>query len=121
MSRKQFRPYFLAAVTTVAIVLHHAAQPPSASAGGFDDPAMTDMESLMMNGKTEKGQLPLNFDWQRWSQPYALGGQMCREYQGNVVCFTPQVAQQMGWSLPQTVAKTSQKVSPNLNKSVGRT
>lgn len=96
---KLYRPYILAAFTSMGIIFHHAAHPPSAFAGGFDNPGIPATESLMPDGKKQKVQAPFSFDWKHWSQPYIQSKNMCREYQGNIVCFTPQVAQQMGWLL----------------------
>lgn len=105
---KLYRPYILAVFTSVAIISHHAVQAPNAFAGGFDNSGIPASESLMPDGKKQKVQPPLNFDWKRWSKPYIQSTNVCREYQGNIVCFTPQVAQQMGWLL-QVSPQISQK------------
>lgn len=106
--RKQYRLYFLAVSTSLAIALHHAAQSPSASAGGSDDLRMTETEEPMLESISEKGGLPLNFDWKRWSQPYTQCEQTCREYQGNVICLTPQIAYKMSWSSKISQASLAQ-------------
>lgn len=108
MFQKRYRLYVLAALTSLAIALYHAEQAPKAFAGGFDRPGMGDSESVMPDGKPKKLEPPLNFDWRRWSRPYMQGAQMCRAYHGNVVCLTPQIAQQMGWLSQQKISKISQ-------------
>jgi hypothetical protein len=41
-----------------------------------------------------------NIKWDKWSQPYWLNTQVCREKSGDLACFSSDTARKMGWNIP---------------------
>ncbi|MCC3471305.1 MAG: hypothetical protein JGK38_05095 [Microcoleus sp. PH2017_15_JOR_U_A] len=41
-----------------------------------------------------------NIKWDKWSQPYWLNTQICREKAGEIACFSSDTARKMGWNIP---------------------
>lgn len=41
-----------------------------------------------------------NIKWDKWSQPYWLNTQVCREKNGDFACFRSDTARKMGWNIP---------------------
>ncbi|MEQ9621780.1 hypothetical protein [Coleofasciculus chthonoplastes] len=44
-------------------------------------------------------------NWQIWSKPYLLNGNICREKEASLVCLTPEQAQENRWLIPSTEAQ----------------
>jgi hypothetical protein len=42
-----------------------------------------------------------NLKWDKWSQPYWLKSQVCREKSGDIACFSSNTARKMGWNIPE--------------------
>ena len=42
-----------------------------------------------------------NIKWDKWSQPYWLNAQVCREKSGEIACFSSNAARTMGWNIPE--------------------
>ena len=38
-------------------------------------------------------------NWEIWSKPYLLNGNICREKVGNLICLTPKQANNNRWSI----------------------
>ncbi|OCR02042.1 hypothetical protein BCD67_07660 [Oscillatoriales cyanobacterium USR001] len=41
-----------------------------------------------------------NFKWDKWSQPYWLNAQVCRDKGGDTACFNADTAKKFGWNIP---------------------
>ena len=102
---QRLRPKLITLFAGFAVALFEH-QMPSAYAGGFDGPSNQYPSFPTQPSKVQgidslqsKTVQPLNFNWQQWSQPYQQGDRICREQYGNIVCFTPQTAQKMGWQI----------------------
>jgi hypothetical protein len=46
------------------------------------------------------------FSWKLWSNPYPKGNLICRQYQGDVACFSPTISNQLNWKV-QSAQPTS--------------
>lgn len=66
-----------------------------AQAGG-GDPVDLDSET---RAKTINA--TANIKWDKWSQPYWLNAQVCREKGGEIACFSSDTARNMGWNIPE--------------------
>ena len=66
-----------------------------AQAGGADPPVDLDSETRpkIINATA-------NIKWDKWSQPYWLNSQVCREKSGDIACFSSDTALKMGWNIP---------------------
>ncbi|MEG3921521.1 hypothetical protein QUA07_20775 [Microcoleus sp. T3_A4] len=42
-----------------------------------------------------------NIKWDKWSQPYWLNSQVCREKAGETACFSSDTAKKIGWNIPE--------------------
>ncbi|MGE5660367.1 MAG: hypothetical protein ACM37W_27570 [Actinomycetota bacterium] len=40
------------------------------------------------------------FKWDKWSEPYWLNTQVCRDKAGETACFSSETARKLGWSIP---------------------
>ena len=70
----------------------------SALAGGFDRPEVNRSEADQpLSSTNSNNQQGLMLNWSQWSKPYHQGKKICRESNGNVVCFNPQLAQKLSW------------------------
>lgn len=49
-------------------------------------------------------------NWENWSQPYWLNGNICRERDANTICLTPQGAMELRWNMP-LAQKANQKTN----------
>ena len=83
--------------TALGISLFLDASP--AQAGGYDEP-IPSTSSPSLAASNEK--LPALFllNWDKWGNPYWLNNSICRENEGNVICLSPQEAQEMRWTIP---------------------
>ncbi|MBD2329175.1 hypothetical protein [Alkalinema sp. FACHB-956] len=102
---QKFRPWFITLSASVAVTSFYH-RPPLAHAGGFDAPSSQYPASFTSSGDSSglnsiqaKAPKPLNFNWKQWGEPFHQGDRICREQQGNLVCLSPQTAQQMGWQV----------------------
>jgi hypothetical protein len=41
-----------------------------------------------------------NIKWDKWSHPYWLNTQVCRDKSGEFACFSSDTARKMGWNIP---------------------
>jgi hypothetical protein len=39
--------------------------------------------------------------WDKWSQPYWLNSQVCRDKAGDTACFSSDTAKKIGWNIPE--------------------
>jgi hypothetical protein len=42
-----------------------------------------------------------NIKWDKWSQPYWLNSQVCRDKAGETACFRSDTAKKIGWNIPE--------------------
>jgi hypothetical protein len=42
-----------------------------------------------------------NIKWDKWSQPYWLNAQVCRDKGGDTACFSSDTARKLGWNIPE--------------------
>lgn len=42
-----------------------------------------------------------NIKWAKWSQPYWLNAQVCRDKGGDTACFCSDTARKLGWNIPE--------------------
>ncbi|MFB8788415.1 MAG: hypothetical protein U7123_06080 [Potamolinea sp.] len=73
-----------------------------ADAGGIEQPKTetetnTSDKALISAVATPKFTIWGN--WEIWSNPYLLNGNICREKAGNVICLTPQQAKNTRWNI----------------------
>jgi len=54
-------------------------------------------------------------NWQIWSQPYWLNGNICREKEASVVCLTPEQAQENRWLIPLAERQEANRFSQDSN------
>lgn len=87
-----WRSTFLIAVQVTILFL---AQP--AQSGGGDSESV-DSES---ENKPKVINATANIKWEKWSQPYWLSNQVCRDKAGDTVCFSSETAIKMGWNIPE--------------------
>ncbi|MEQ9553788.1 MAG: hypothetical protein RIM23_29715 [Coleofasciculus sp. G3-WIS-01] len=50
-------------------------------------------------------------NWQIWSKPYWLNGNICRENQASLVCLTPKQAQENRWLIPSAETQEANRLS----------
>lgn len=50
-------------------------------------------------------------NWQIWSKPYWLNGNVCRENQASLVCLTPKQAQENRWLIPSAAVQEAHRLS----------
>jgi hypothetical protein len=70
-----------------------------AQAGGYDKPIPS---SISPSLTAPNQQLPVFslLNWDKWENPYWLNNNICRESQGNIICLSPKIAQQVRWKIP---------------------
>ncbi|MCC3406625.1 MAG: hypothetical protein JGK17_13740 [Microcoleus sp. PH2017_10_PVI_O_A] len=66
----------------------------TAKAGGGDP---VDVES---EAQPKTINATANIKWDKWSKPYWLNAQVCREKGGDIACFSSDTAKKMGWNIP---------------------
>lgn len=42
-------------------------------------------------------------DWNKWNNPYWLNGYICRTYNANLICLTPEAAKNLRWFIESDV------------------
>ncbi|MEB3295532.1 MAG: hypothetical protein VKJ24_20455 [Synechococcales bacterium] len=94
---QQVRSLVLSVLASSALISYQSFQASIAYAGGFEPIEQPPSPHQAVQGQASQEPPAFNLNWQKWSQPDRQGDRICREWQGNVVCLTPQVAQQMGW------------------------
>ena len=50
-------------------------------------------------------------NWEIWSQPYWLNGNICREKEASLVCLTPEQAQENRWLIPSAERQEANRFS----------
>jgi hypothetical protein len=70
-----------------------------AQAGGSDEP-IPSTTSRSTTASNEKLSELFLLNWDKWGTPYWLNSSICRESQGNIVCLSPQEAQEIRWEIP---------------------
>lgn len=69
-----------------------------AQAGGGDPVELTPVEQENQQPKSINA--TANFKWDKWSEPYWLNTQVCRDKAGNTACFSSDAARKLGWNIP---------------------
>ncbi|MEG4322652.1 MULTISPECIES: hypothetical protein [unclassified Microcoleus] len=96
-SHKMSKPAFLGWRFTLLIALQLAilSLGKKAQAGG-GEPVDLDSET-----RPKTINATANIKWEKWSQPYWLNSQICREKSGDIACFSSDTARKMGWKIPE--------------------
>lgn len=87
-----WRSTFLIALQLTLLLLGAEAQ-----AGGGDSNSV-DSES---ENKPKIINATANIKWDKWSQPYWLNTQVCRDRAGDTACFSSDTARKLGWNIPE--------------------
>ena len=83
------------------LVLISVVQPANAGGGDMPIPAnfvprTDDQLTIQQLGARNKAQ---TFSWSLWSKHYLDGDRMCRQYNGDIVCFSPESSKQLNWKI----------------------
>lgn len=84
---------------------------PKVYAGGYDEaihspadpslpPGITSEQLSTINRSSKPPVISSNWNLNKWGKSKWLNKNVCRENQGNVICFRPQIAKQLGWRIP---------------------
>jgi hypothetical protein len=70
-----------------------------AQAGGYDQPIPSNISPSFAAANEQIRVLSL-LNWDKWENPYWLNNNICREREGNIICLSLQIAQQIRWEIP---------------------
>ena len=82
-------------------VLISVVQPANAGGGDMPIPAnfLPRTDDQLTVQQIEAGKKVQTFSWSLWSKPYLEGDRMCRQYHGDIVCFSPGFSKQLNWKI----------------------
>jgi hypothetical protein len=102
--RNRFRSVYFAGTSSISFFLYFAC--PSIAGEGlkgslpsnFVPQTDTDLtvEQIEMRKRIN------SFSWKSWSMPYTDGDLICRQNQGDIVCFSSNTSSQLNWKIHST-------------------
>ncbi len=88
---------FLVIIALPLTLLFLAEKSEAGGGEGEGEPVTPEVE---VRPKKERINATANFNWDKWSQPYWSNNYICREKSSQIVCFSSQRAQNLGWNIP---------------------